>query len=118
MRVLTLIPALVINFMNVVLKSTIRYFTKFEKFDTVTDYNCALAVKMTIAMLFSTALVANIVYRDDWYGQASLSVEISSIIIISAILHPFMSFFDASYFSRKIKQCLEQRKDLNSKLTQ
>ena len=54
LRVLTLVPALVISFMNVVLTSSIRYFTKFE---TVTDYNCALAIKMTITMLFNSALV-------------------------------------------------------------
>ena len=68
MRVLTLIPALVINFMNVVLTMTIQYFTKYEKFDTVTDFNSALAIKMTIAMTISTAFVANTVYIDDWYG--------------------------------------------------
>ena len=67
LRILTLGPAFVINFMNVVLTITIRYFTKFEKFDTVTDYNLALAVKMALAMFASTA-VANIVYIDDWYG--------------------------------------------------
>ena len=54
--------------MNVVLTMTIQYFTKYEKFDTVTDFNSALAIKMTIAMTISTAFVANTVYIDDWYG--------------------------------------------------
>ena len=91
--------------MNMVLTKTIRYFTKFEKFDTVTDYNSALTIKMTLSMFLNTAMVANIVYRDAWYdGQASLIVEISSIIIITAIIHPFITFFDPFYLKRKIRQ--------------
>ena len=90
--------------MNMVLTKTIRYFTKFEKFDTVTDYNSALTIKMTLSMFLNTAMVANIVYRDAWYGQVSLIVEISSIIILTAIIHPFATFFDAFYLKRKIRQ--------------
>jgi len=62
-----LVPAFVINFVNVVLTITIKYFTKFEKFDTVTDYNSALTIKMTLGMFLNTTVISYIVYRDDWY---------------------------------------------------
>ena len=68
MRIITLIPAFVINFVNVILTITIRHFTKFEKFDTITDYQSALAIKMTIAMFLSTAMIVNLVYRNALYG--------------------------------------------------
>ena len=94
-----------INFVNICLTVSIRYFTKFEKFDTVTDYNSALTIKMTTAMFLSTAMIVNVVYREAWYdGEASLIVEISSIIFITAIIHPFITFFDAFYLKRKIRQ--------------
>ena len=90
---------------------TIRYFTQKEKFDSVTDYQSAVAIKMTIAMFLSTAMIVNIVYRENFYdGQASLVVEISEIIIVTAVLHPFISYFDAFYLKKKIVQCLEKRK--------
>ena len=74
---------------------------------------------MTIAMTLNTAIVAQIVYRNDWYGgEASLIVEISSIIFITAILHPIISYFDAFYLKRKIRQCLEKIKGEKSMLTQ
>ena len=62
-----MIPALVLNFVNILLTITIRYFTQKEKFDSVTDYQSAVAIKMTIAMFLSTAMIVNIVYRENLY---------------------------------------------------
>ena len=61
-------PPFVVAFVNVLLSITIRYFTKFEKYGTITDYNSAVAIKMTTAMFINTSIITFLVYRNDFYG--------------------------------------------------
>ena len=68
LRVLTVIPALIISLVNVLLSETIKYFTRFEKYNTVTDYQSAVSIKITLAMFINTAIIGFIVYRNDFYG--------------------------------------------------
>ena len=53
-------------------------------------------------MYLSTAVLVNIVYGEIWFGKVSLVVEMGNIIFMNALIHPFISFFNAPYFMRKI----------------
>ena len=116
-RALTLIPPIFIVLVNGLLCHTIKYFTNFEKYDTKTDYESAVAIKLTTALFINTAIICFIVYRNAYYGQVSLIVEVTAIIFMNAILGPFIQLFRASYILRRIRQWNEKRKGNKSKLT-
>jgi hypothetical protein len=91
-------------FINQVLSISIRFFARLEKYDSFTEYNTSVAVKLTSAMFINTAIVAWVVYYNDWYGSDSLVSEVYNIILANAFLSPFMYLFSVTYFLRRCKR--------------
>ena len=112
------IPAVIISLINLVLTHTIKFFTKLEKFDSITAYNTAVSFKLTWALFINTAIIVIIVYRDAWYGSDALIAEVYTIIFANAILTPLIYLFDVEVFIRKVRQWWERRKGAKSQLNQ
>ena len=56
-RMYSIWPSICIIMINFVIGRLIRYFSSFERVHSVTDYNSAVALKLTLAMFINTALV-------------------------------------------------------------
>jgi hypothetical protein len=102
-RILAFIPGCIISVINIVLSQVIRFFSRLEKFDSYTNYTTSVAIKLTTAMFINTALIALIVYWDDWYGIDSLIAEVYNIILANAILSPLLYLFSFGYIVRRIR---------------
>ena len=112
-----MVPSVILTLLNILLSRTIKFFTKFEKFDSITAYNTAVSCKMTTALFIDTAIIVFMVYRDNWYGGDALIVEVYNIIIANAILTPVFYLLDLEHIILKFRQWGEQRKG-RSRLTQ
>ena len=88
LQVTGFVPALLITVINSILRNSITFFSKVEKYSTWTDYYTSRAWKMSVAMFLNTGIVAIIVYQDDLYGSDSLIAVIWQIAITNAIVSP------------------------------
>ena len=82
------------SILNVLLELAIKFFTKFEKYPTMTEYKTICAVKITIAFFLNTVVIATVVYWGTWYGIDSLTTEMTYIIIINAVVSPLVPYVD------------------------
>jgi putative effector of murein hydrolase LrgA (UPF0299 family) len=117
-RFLAFIPGMIISVINISLARTVRFFGKLEKFDSYTSYNTSVAIKLVVAMFVNTAIIALIVYWDDWYGADSLIAEVYNIVLANAIMSPLLYFFSVGYIVRLVRQWYHVRQGEKSKLTQ
>jgi hypothetical protein len=83
-------PPLTIVLINQLIQFFITYFSRLEKYPTITEFNTSIAWKMTAALFINTGVVALFVYRGNMYGNYGLVSEMYAIILANAMLSPLM----------------------------
>ena len=109
--IMTRAAVILITVANLALKRLIPRFTKYEKNYSVTEYQANLAVKLTFAALFNSALLVLLVYLTvgDRYGTPSLIEEITEVIIVALLIPPVDNVVTVIW-QQYCAKCLERRK--------
>lgn len=92
-RILSIWPSIVIIIINFIIGRSTRYFASFERPHTVTAYNASVAIKLTFAMFFNTAVIAIIVsydWEEDWFKPGGLVTDATYILISNAFVSPLI----------------------------
>ena len=95
-RAISVWPSIIIIMINFILARSTRFSTSFERPHSVTAYNISVALKLTFAMFFNTAVIALIVnfdWRKDWFVPGGLATDATYILISNAIVSPLLYFF-------------------------
>ena len=105
-RAISIWPSIVIVIINFILARSTRYSTSFERPHSVTAYNISVALKLTFAMFFNTAVIALIVnfeWKKDWFVPGGLVTDATYILISNAFVSPLLYFFSPMVCVHKLK---------------
>ena len=82
------IIAIVIIFINYLLKITIKKITSFEYQRTHTAFNLSVGIKLTVARFVNSAIVPIIinVKSDRWFVDGGLVFDVFTVMIMIAIV--------------------------------
>lgn len=106
-RVYSIWPSICIIIINFILGRLTRYFSSFERPHSITDYNTSVAIKLTYAMFFNTALITLIVnydWKKDWFTSGGLIVDATYILFSNAFLSPLIYLFSPIILIRIMKK--------------
>lgn len=105
-RIASIWPSIIIIMINFIIARSTRYFASFERPHTVTAYNASVAIKLTIAMFFNTAVIAIIVnydWEEDWFKPGGLITDATYILISNAIVSPIIYWMSPMVCVHKLK---------------
>ena len=82
--------AIIIIFINFLLKETIKRLTSKEHHRTHTAFNLSVGIKLTIARFVNSAIVPVIINtgEDKWFVDGGLVFDIFTIMIMISIADP------------------------------
>lgn len=105
-RLYSIWPSICIIMINFILGRSTRYFSSFERPHSITDLNISVAIKLTIAMFFNTALVTLIVNYDwsvDWFQSGGLVQSVTYILFSNAFISPLIYLFSPVVLAHKLR---------------
>jgi hypothetical protein len=106
-RFLSILPSIGVVIINLALERIIRGLTFFEKHETLTAYNSSVALKLTVAQVINTALIAfvvNLDSRKDWFTPGGLVEDMSWILISNALVQPVCKVFSVQHVVKYIRR--------------
>lgn len=88
------------------LKTVVRKFSQYEKYETLTAMDISVAFKLTLARFVNTALVPIMVNGDasKWFLNGGLVSDVFYIIVLACFLDPIMFLVDPAYFIKRLSR--------------
>ena len=108
---ISLLISCCILIINTIFEKLLDYLTKYEKQSTTTNYYLSKSIKLTIFSFMNSGivpLISELYIKTDGYEYLINNMEI--IFLVNAILIPISWTMNFSYFYKKIKICLIERK--------
>lgn len=120
-KAISLLLSVTIILLNVVITKSIRYFSKYEKPSTWTQYNVSVFHKLVIATTINTVAMLLLVNSYNvqqgyagskginllWFSKSyGLTSDLCNLLLLDAFFTPFLHIFDPSFFWILLKRHL------------
>jgi hypothetical protein len=90
LNLLGFIPSLFIITINILLAIVITVLSRYEKYESITDFNIARAIRLTFAMFINTIVISALVYWDELYESDGFIGEMYNVVIANAFFSPLL----------------------------
>lgn len=112
-QALSFVAGIGVGVTNMILMVASRYLGDLEYHETWTEQEFSQAVKMGVSLLINTGgvLLGTNLEKDEWYRAGGLIDDMKFVLLIDAILPPFIFFIDLKYRIRyKQRRMLTQER--------